>query len=198
MPNGRSVFGGDILQDRTGGSGDSRRDSRDASEAVGRAGFPELKETALVSTDTQVRKACLASISKIALPADAVVLYRQLLGGDAPPDVRRVAAFWLGQLGSSAAVAVDDLAAALEDQDADFRKSARDALAKLGAPAVPALAGKLTSENAIARLNAVFALGRIGGPAKSALPELRRRLRDDNQEVRELTKLVIREIELSP
>ncbi len=88
-------------------------------------------------------------------------------------DVRRWAAYALGQIGpQSAPAAIPALAAALTDEDLGVRKSAALALGWIGpkaAPAIPALDAGLRDENYGVRSHVVSALGSLGPKAVPSL-----------------------------
>lgn len=81
---------------------------------------------------------------------------------------------------------VHALIKALDDQNVDVRKSAAEALGKIGRDAkdaVPALIKALDEENVGVRLSVVEALGNIGRDAKDAVPPLINTLSDKDMSV---------------
>jgi len=106
--------------------------------------------------------------------------WRKSLKSD-DPDVRRQAAFALGQMGEEAKAAVPDLAETLQDKVAVVRVNASLALFKIGPESrsvVPALALALKDEEDFVRTNAVMALFRIGRDSEEAVPALIEAIRD--------------------
>jgi HEAT repeat protein len=96
------------------------------------------------------------------------------------PTERIAAANTLWGMGPRAGAAAGDLAAALDDPDADLRVSAAMALENMGPaaePAVPALTKAVRDKDMRVRQAAVKALGAVGPAAKPALPTLTRALR---------------------
>ena len=74
----------------------------------------------------------------------------------------------------------------------DVRRSAADALGKIGPPAaeaVPALAAALHDPDEDVRRSAADALGKIGPAAAEAVPALAAALHDPDRDVRRLTAL---------
>jgi len=164
-------------------------------EADARTVLPKLLNAMRDDADKSVRSACLMAVSRVAEPDDAVAAFRQTLTDDADASVRGLAAVRLGRLGPVADAATADLANALEDGDDNVARKAADALVAIGAASVSSTAAKLTSPHANVRRLAVFVLGKLGPTASSALDELKKRLQDDDEEVRKLAELAIRRIE---
>ena len=97
------------------------------------------------------------------------------------PDVRRAAAFALGQMGEDAKTAVPDLGETLSDTVPLVRINASLALFKIGPEArsvVPALALALKDEEDLVRMNAVMTLFRIGRDSAEAVPALIEAIKD--------------------
>jgi HEAT repeat protein len=157
--------------------------------------LPKLLASMRDDPDKSVRSACLMAVSRIADSQDALAVFRQALTGDAEAGVRGVAAARLGRLGPAAAAASPDLADALEDRDENVARKAADALVAIGAASVPPATDKLASADPRVRRLAVFVLGKLGTAALPALDELRKRLRDEDEEVRKLAEFAIRRIE---
>lgn len=164
-------------------------------EADARPVLPKLLSSMHDDPDKSVRSACLMAVSRVAEPEGAVKALRQTLTDDADASVRGLAAVRLGKLGPVAGAAVADLASAMEDRDEAMARKAADALIEIGAASVPPTTDRLTSTNPSVRRLAVFVLGKLGPAASPALDELRKRLQDDDQEVRKLAELAIRRIE---
>jgi HEAT repeat protein len=96
----------------------------------------------------------------------------------ANPDLREAALEILASIGADAAQAVDQITAALSDDEAFVRGEAAIALAAIGPPAsaaVPALQKILAddTEDSGTRYSAAYALGRIGSAAAPAMNTLR-------------------------
>src|SRR5207253_1001757 len=92
---------------------------------------------------------------------------------DKSADVRRKAAFALGNLDPDGETVVDPLVAALGDSDADVRQSAAASLPKISKVAVPALIKALQSDQKVLRTMAMQTLGGIGSAAAPAIPALK-------------------------
>jgi HEAT repeat protein len=100
-------------------------------------------------------------------------------------NVRRRAAYILGQMGSPAKQAIPELVKMLEDRQSEPRWYAIDALGYFGpdaAVAVPAMIKSLESKvnDAIVRRRGARSLGRIGPAAKEAIPTLQAALASDD------------------
>jgi HEAT repeat protein len=107
-----------------------------------------------------------SGLPKIDISAALPALMRAL--GDSNPNIRASAAFDIGEMGSSALVAVPKLAALLSD------------------------------EELAVRVDACLGLEGIGPAAKSALPALRRTLSDPSAYVRKTAQVEITNIEEQP
>jgi HEAT repeat protein len=120
-----------------------------------------------------------ARLELIRMGEPAVPGVAEMLRSGTPAE-RIVAANTLWGMGPRARAAASDLAAALDDPDADLRASAAMALENMGPaaePAVPALTKAVGDKDTRVRQAAVKALGAIGPAAKPALPALTRALR---------------------
>lgn len=100
-------------------------------------------------------------------------------------NVRRRAAYILGQMGTPAKAAIPELVKMLEDRQSEPRWYAIDALGYFGpdaAEAVPAMIKSLNSKvnDAIVRRRGARSLGRIGPAAKEAIPTLEAALKSDD------------------
>jgi len=164
-------------------------------EADARPVLPKLLSAMQDDPDKSVRSACLMAVSRVAEPQDAVTAFRQTLTSDREPGLRGLAAVRLGRLGPTSVDAAPDLADALEDQDENVARKAADALVAIGAGAVSSAVEKLASANTNARRLAVFVLGKLGPAASPAIDELRKRLQDEDEEIRKLTEFAIRRVE---
>ncbi len=164
-------------------------------EADARPVLPKLLTSMQDDPDKSVRSASLMAVSRVAEPADAVTAFRKTLADDPDASVRGLTAVRLGRLGAAAEAATADLANAMEDGDDNVARKAADALIAIGAASVPPATEKLNSTNTGVRRLAVFVLGKLGPAASPALGELRKRLQDEDQEVRQLAELAIQRIE---
>ncbi|NER30843.1 MAG: TIR domain-containing protein, partial [Symploca sp. SIO1C4] len=96
-------------------------------------------------------------------------------------DVRRRAAYALGNIGTEAAITA--LISALEDQDSDVRQRAAYALGAIGTEAaITALISALEDQDSDVRQRAAYALGNIG--TEAAIPALISALEDEDSDVR--------------
>ncbi|MCE9546481.1 MAG: HEAT repeat domain-containing protein [Planctomycetia bacterium] len=114
-------------------------------------------------------------------PKRSVAELADTLLTDKEPEVRRRAAYALGQQGPSAAAAVPALIKALDDRHLEVSWYAADALGRIGPAAAPAVeplvkAMESPENDQELRRNAARALGRIGKPARAAMPALTRAL----------------------
>ena len=96
-------------------------------------------------------------------------------------EVRRKAAYVLGQIGDPASITV--LVKSLQDERGEIRAAAAAALVRIGSPTVPELTRSLKSKETVVRSTAAYALGRIGEP--DAIPALVQALNDERWEVRQ-------------
>ena len=152
--------------------------------------------TASVKTDPAdaVRKASLFGVSRVALPAEAVSVYRHVLLHEENPAVKRTAVAHLGKLGQRASAACGELGLALQAEDEQLSDAAAQALKRIGAKAVPELIRQVSSSVPRARRLAIFSLGALGPQAQSAIPTLKQCLQDDDAEVRRLSEQALRQI----
>jgi len=84
----------------------------------------------------------------------------------------------------------------LEDNDADVRASAAQALAKIGRQAIDPLVSILKDKDKSAglRANAAYILGQIGPQAREALPPLTKALKEGDKELRKRAAFAIANI----
>ena len=144
-----------------------------------RAAFPELT-TLAGHRDVEVRKQALAALVRSVGPEDAksAAVYGPLQKalGDGDEEVRRNAAFALGNIGGqTAARAVDILLDALRRGDIELKRQSAAALRNIGPHAEKAVKDLLVAlkENDVElRGFAALALGGIGRKAGAAVPEL--------------------------
>ncbi len=121
------------------------------------------------------------------LPSESARLYIEQLNPQNNPDIelRRRAAYLLGQTESPSPEVVAALTAALSDPQMETRWYAIDALGRFGpnaASAVPAMVKSLEStvNDATVRRRGARSLGRIGPAAKAAAPVLAAALESDD------------------
>jgi HEAT repeat protein len=156
--------------------------------------LPELTKAASQDASAKVRSASLLAISRIAQPAEAVeILVKSLDDQDAA--VRLVAVQRLRELGRDAAPAAEALGKLLESKDEKVRKTAAEALVRIGSPSLPLLTAALESKSRDTREVAALALGKMGAVAKPALSALRKLLKDSDAKVKQQAQLAILEIE---
>ena len=108
-------------------------------------------------------------------------LIEQLQDKEEIVEVRRKAAYALGQIGDRTSVTV--LVQALPDDRGEVRAAAASALVRIGSLAVPKLIQSLKSEDAVVRSTAAYALGQIG--ESDAISALAQALNDKRWEVRQ-------------
>ena len=123
----------------------------------------------------------------------------KLLNPKESPDVREAAANALRQFGPAAKDALPALIGMLNLGEADAQEAVIKAINSIGRgqtkEAIPALRKSLVSNSPTVRKLAAEALGRLGPSAAAALPDLRERLRQDNDsEVRQAVSDAILEI----
>jgi len=160
--------------------------------------LPALIKSVKQDPSVAVRKASLFGVSRIALPKEAVPVYRHILSEDKDVGVRRAAALHLGRLGPEAAAACMELGAALAAEDDQLSDTAAAALTRIGSKAVPVLIEQVSSSIPRARRLAIYSLGVLGPPAKPAIPALKQCLKDSDAEVRQLAEMALRNLLFVP
>ena len=160
--------------------------------------LPALVKSVKQDPSVAVRKASLFGVSRIALPKEAVPVYRHILSEDKDVGVRRAAALHLGRLGPEAAAACTELGAALAAEDDQLSDTAAAALTRIGSKAVPVLIAQVSSSIPRARRLAIYSLGVLGPPAKPAIPALKQCLKDSDAEVRQLAEMALRNLLFVP
>ena len=160
--------------------------------------LPALVKSVKQDPSVAVRKASLFGVSRIALPKEAVPVYRHILSEDKDVGVRRAAALHLGRLGPEAAAACTELGAALAAEDDQLSDTAAAALTRIGSKAVPVLIEQVSSSIPRARRLAIYSLGVLGPPAKPAIPALKQCLKDSDAEVRQLAEMALRNLLFVP
>jgi HEAT repeat protein len=160
--------------------------------------LPALIKSVKQDPSVSVRKASLFGVSRIALPKEAVPVYRHILSQDKDVGVRRAAALHLGRLGPEAAAACGELGVALTAEDDELSDTAAAALTRIGSKAVPELIEQVSSSVPRARRLAIYSLGVLGAPAKSAIPALKQCLKDPDPEVRQLAEMALRSLLFVP
>lgn len=156
--------------------------------------LPQLSSAAANDSSPKVRSSALLAISRVAKPAESVEVFLKGLG-DQDQAVRLMAVQRLRELGRDAAPATDKLAGLLDDKNERIRRTAGEALVRMGGQSLPALTAALDSDSRDAREIAVLALGKMGALAKPALSPLKKRLGDSDPKVKELAKVAILQIE---
>jgi HEAT repeat protein len=154
-----------------------------ASEALGKIGapaIPGLVKALRGHGNGAVRYFAATALGKISSP-DVMPILVEALENDDEYLVRSGAAEALGTMASSAAV--PSLAKALSDQHWEVRRSASDALVKMGTPAIPILIKALGDGASDVRSLASETLGKIPSPA--SVPSLIKALEDKDWGVRE-------------
>ncbi|MCS6864639.1 MAG: HEAT repeat domain-containing protein [Gemmataceae bacterium] len=107
--------------------------------AVARTAIPALTQV-LKDTDHDVRRAAIAAIRAIepnAVPSEALIRAIAEDLRDPDPNRRLIAARTLGQIGPAAAIVAPALEALRADPDADVRRAAAAAFARVTAPPPP-------------------------------------------------------------
>ena len=160
--------------------------------------LPALIKSVKQDPAAGVRKASLFGVSRIALPKEAVPVYRHILSEDKDLGVRRAAALHLGRLGPEAAAACSELGSALAADDDQLSDTAAAALTRIGSKAVPELIQQVSSSVPRARHLAIYSLGVLGPPAKPAIPALKQCLKDPDPKVRQLAEMALRNLLFVP
>ncbi len=174
-------IGGPAVEPLVAAFGAGDQDTRkDAARTLGRIGDARAVEplvAALRDRGQGVLERTYVTEALVAIGAPGVGPLMAAFGaGDR--DTRKDAARTLGRIGD--ARAVEPLVAALRDRDQAIRRSATDALVKIGTPAVDSLIAAFKDPDV--RKYAARALGRIGDPR--ALPPLSVGLKDERGAVR--------------
>ena len=141
--------------------------------------------------DLNLRRSIFFTLTKIASPQDAEAFFARELAGDAPEDLRRLAAKWLGRV----AVSKESLAAlihAFADSEKSVRLEAVAAVVEIGKPAVPALIEGLDASDDQIRRHAALTLAKLGPLAADAIPALEQHLDDPDEQVRELVAVALK------
>ncbi len=157
----------------------------------GESATTELIQLARAEPSVSVRRACFFAIFKVAPKQAAEQFFQEQLKDDKTADLRRLAAKWLARVvrtDQSLACLVD----ALNDTDESVRLQAVDSLVAVGKPALPVLIKALESSDVETRRHATLAIGKLGLLAASAIPALKARLDDSDQQVRELAKAALK------
>jgi len=160
--------------------------------------LPALVESVKQDPADTVRKASLYGVSRIALPEEAVPIYRHVLLHDKNLTVQRAAVVQLGRLRQDAAGACAELGATLAAPDDQLSDAAAAALTRIGAPAVPELMRQVSSPVHRARCLAIYSLGSLGTPAKPAIAKLKECLKDGDARIRQLAEQALRRLLFVP
>ncbi len=111
--------------------------------------------------------------------------------------VRINAAASLAEMGDNALTAIPYLIECLSDEKAEMRKTSSDTIISYEEKALPYLIEALSSSAPRIRRNAAYCLGEIGKPAESAIPELKKLLKDSDQQVTWVADNAIKNIKAS-
>jgi HEAT repeat protein len=152
-----------------------------------------LASAAADDPDPKVRAACLAALVQVAEPGACIAPLANGLG-DSYAAVRLVAAARLHLLGSVAAPAAKQLAAALADDDQRVREKAAEALIRIGAPAVEVVMPQLAASNIEAKKLALACLAKLGPAAKPAIPAIEKCQSDADPVVKQLAEAALKRI----
>lgn len=163
-------------------------------EQLGRPATKSLIELAGNSESMVVRRACLFAIAKVASREVAEDFYQTQLQSAESADLRRLAAKWLAGV-AGAEESLELLTNALSDSDESVRLEAVDSLVEIGKPALPWLIKALESGDVRTRRHAALAVGKLGLLANEAVPALRARLKDPDQQVRELAGAALKALD---
>jgi HEAT repeat protein len=134
--------------------------------------FPRMLRQGTVSE----RQRAAQVMGRIGTPGWAVIPLLGALDSSRPWQVRRRAAWALGQLEDRRAIPA--LVQTLKDQNEEVASEAASALSVIGELAVPSLISSLTGQQPEVRLMAVKALGKMGA---MAVPPLLNIMRDEKQ-----------------
>ncbi len=143
--------------------------------------------------DLNLRRASYFAIMKVAPATVAEDFFQDQLKSDAPADMRRLAAKWLGTVARNDQ-SLQCLIDALGDADESVRLEAVDALVAIGKPSVPVLIKSLDSTKVDVRRHSVLTLGKMGVFATEAIPALQARLADPDQQVRDLAAAALKNV----
>ncbi len=128
-------------------------------------------------------------------PDQSVIHDLSLLLNDPDTGTRVEAASALGRARVTATEAIPGLMAGLDDSDQSMRMMSWNALGRIGKAAIPTLTVALNSPKSRIRTNALCALSVMAqvhpNDVQAAVPDIRRRLRDDNDHVQDLARRVL-------
>jgi HEAT repeat protein len=145
----------------------------------------------------------LASIAnESASPAETVAVLVEVLKAE-DPDARRSAADALAKMGARATPALPALIATMREAAATpgfsgYGEATAAALGTIGpnsqlqGEVISALVDALKSDSSYTRAEAALSLARFGPAAKTAIPQIRERLADEDQSVRTATHATLR------
>ncbi len=154
--------------------------------------LPALCDMVRKDPQRAIRAVSFKAVCQIDTDAQLVIpLAIEVLDSDEAASMRRNAALGLARLGPKALQATDDLAAALADEDEGVARAAADALVHIGPRAVRVLVAQFDAQQPAVKILAISAVARIGPAGKAALPELRKRLKDEDQDVRRAAEAAI-------
>jgi HEAT repeat protein/beta-lactamase regulating signal transducer with metallopeptidase domain len=146
---------------------------------------------ALDTEDEEERRSIVSTLGELGSEV-AVEALTRVVAEDPSADIRRQAAWALGEIEDDGAVTA--LLVAMQDEDVEVRRMAVWALGELeDEAAIPALVVALEDEDGEIRRHAVWALGEI--ESVEAVPGLGRALRDADPEIRRQAAWALGEIE---
>jgi HEAT repeat protein len=160
-------------------SAEVRRQAVLAIRRLGTAAIPAMPQLveALKHEDRDFRILVIESFRPIVSNVDDLLKPLLQATHDSDREVKRTAAYELGEIGSEAQEAVPRLFVMIED-DVD-RYAARAAVSKIGPRDVPLLIEKMKNESPFVRRTACDALNDLGAAAMPALSFLQERLADE-------------------
>ncbi|MEL7226958.1 MAG: HEAT repeat domain-containing protein, partial [Cyanobacteria bacterium J06576_12] len=158
---------------------------------IGAAAIPALVAAAN-DEDEALRFYAASTLSEIGTVAEVAVPI--LVAALESEDLRYRAAAALGDYGPEAAAAVNALIAGLNDEDSIFLYRVTNSLIEIGAVAVPQLAVALEAEAEDVRYQAAGILESIEPAASAAVPALLAALNDQNEGVRDAAIQALRRL----
>lgn len=176
---------------------------RAVAQALGEIGLSSQEALSIFSRsiedeDESIREYSIIALGHQGRAARPVIqaLIKRLLK-DPIFDIRKDAAWALGEIGPEAKEAIPHLVEALQDEFEFVRREAIESLSKIGAnPAeiVPAFIKALKDQDWIVRREGAESLGKLGFRAKEAIPSLILVLKDPNENCRSSAKVALSKI----
>jgi HEAT repeat protein len=137
----------------------------------------------LLDDNVEVRDRAFKELQALGIDASVPALVQALQERDW--QIRAIAAYTLGRLGTEANPAISNLSRAIQDENADVRFAVAQAIGNIGSKkAVPALIQALQDKDENVRVSGATALSKLGAKAKPASSALTKALWDDNWFVR--------------